>query len=220
MEYCNGGNLRDFLSTAPNNRLGYKQARKIFRCLVKALIYLQERSIVHRDIKPDNIMLNTDGTVKIVDFSVAIVIDLNKVEGNKALFESAIIPGLQSEGTPAYQAPDSQNISGHDILTCPHAMKADIWSLGIVLYVMTIGRFPFKGNNMVQLFENISSGKYDIPDWVENNLRNLLTNIININPENRYSLEEIKRHSWMKIKLPKETPIPILPIDSVFGDDK
>jgi len=165
-------------------------------------------------------MLNTDGTVKLADFSVAIFMDFNKVGGNKAIFESSIIPGLQSEGTPAYQAPDSQNMTGYDIITFPHAMKADIWSMGIVLYVMTIGRFPFKGTNMVHLFENIAKGKYEIPDWVESNLRNLLTNTININPENRYSIEEIKRHPWMKMKIPKETPIPILPVDTVFGDDK
>jgi len=219
MEYCDGGTLKDFLDNAPNNRLSYKQAQKFFKGLINALIYLQEKSMVHRDIKPDNIMLTTEGEVKLADFSVAIILNTSQVDIDKILVEGNIIPGLQSKGAPAYQAPECHS-SGYHIHTSAHPMKLDIWSSGIVLYVMVVGKFPFNGSNVVTLFESISKGNYEIPDWIDDNLRSLLTGIININPESRYNLDEIKKHPWMKIKFKKENIIPVEQIDTILGKDK
>jgi len=219
MEYCDGGTLKDFLQGVPNHRLSFKQSQKIFKGLINALFYLQEKSIVHRDIKPDNIMLTSEGEVKLADFSIAMVLDLDKVEGDKKLFQRHIVPGLQSKGAPAYQAPECHG-SGYDILKSPYPMKLDIWSSGIILYVMAVGKFPFVGSNVVTLFENIAKGKYVVPDWVDDNLQNLLAGMINVNPESRFSLEEIKKHPWMKLKFKKENIISVEPIDSTLGKDK
>jgi len=217
MEYCDGGTLKGLIETSPNHRLSYKQSQKIFKGLINAINYLQEKSIVHRDIKPDNIMLTSDGEVKLADFSVAIILD--KVNGIKSLLDRTVVPGMQSKGAPAYQAPEC-HVSGYHILTSNHPMKLDIWSAGIILYLMAIGKFPFSGSNVVSLFENISKGKFDIPDWVDNTLRTLLIGTININPESRFCLDDIKKHPWMKMKFKKDNTIIVEQIDSILGKDK
>jgi serine/threonine protein kinase len=130
-EYMGGGNLTSLLESAPNKRLPLYQARKLFHNLLSGLEHLRERRILHRDIKPDNLLLDASGELKIADFGVAEMIGLgvaSKLNQNAGI------------GSPAFQAPEliaSPNStpkkpkkSATDVI-----FKSDIWSAGIVLYV-------------------------------------------------------------------------------------
>jgi len=137
-------------------------------------------------------------------------------------------------GSPAFQPPECQEI---DISSIPDLdelgtiitkrdgkiapFKLDIWSAGVVLYIMVVGKFPFDSPNLISLFTNIARGKFTIPDWVGTELTDLLKGILQVDPDNRFSLIQIKKHSWMKIAIKESTSnIPIEPIPSLFGDNK
>lgn len=138
-DYMGGGNLTSFLETAPNRRLPLYQARKLFSCLIGGLEHLREHRILHRDIKPDNLLLDSNGDLKIADFGVAEVIT-NTPATKERLKDTAGI------GSPAFQAPElisssnttpskkSSKRSNLDLI-----FKSDIWSAGIVLYVSSCG---------------------------------------------------------------------------------
>jgi serine/threonine-protein kinase 11 len=228
IEYVNGGSLQDLLNRAPENRLPMKQLRKIFKALISGLIYLQGEGIIHRDIKPDNILLTSEGDVKIGDFGVAIKIDLT----NEKSLENFKWREGDTGGSPAFQPPECQQI---DYRSIPDAdqlgplvtkrtkivpLKVDVWSAGVVLYIMVVGKFPFETPNIISLFTNIAKGKFKIPDWVSPELTELLKSILQVDPDNRFSLLQIKKHNWMKMQLKNSSSIvSIDPISSHFGHD-
>jgi len=95
-------------------------------------------------------------------------------------------------------------------------------SAGVVLYIMVVGKFPFESPNIISLFTNIARGKFSIPDWIGPELMDLLKGILQVDPDKRFSLTQIKKHLWMKLVFPKDrTPsITIDPITSLFGHDE
>lgn len=134
-EYMGGGNLTSLLESTVQKRLPIHQARKMFLCLLSGLEHLRERRILHRDIKPDNLLLSSGGDLKIADFGVAEVISTESKE--KIGYNSSGI------GSPAFQAPEliaSPNPSSSPPKKLKRSaldliFKSDIWSAGIVLYV-------------------------------------------------------------------------------------
>jgi serine/threonine protein kinase len=99
--------------------------------------------------------------------------------------------------------------------------KADIWSAGIVLFVMITGEFPFPNkNNLLLLFEDIAKGNYVIPSWIQDSmLKDLLKKLLTVDPAKRISIDEIFEHPWLDKDLPRQTPVPIDPAPSSFGHD-
>lgn len=186
MEYC-VGELQELLEAAPDKKFPIFQAHRYFSQLVKGLEYLHGQGIVHKDIKPGNLLLTTEEILKITDLGVAEAIDSFAKDDTCHT----------SQGTPAFQPPEIAN--GMETFS---GFKVDIWSSGVTLYNMTTGVYPFEGDNIFKLFENIGKGQYQIPDGLEDNLKDLLTGMLQYEAANRIALQDIKKHDWVRRKHP------------------
>jgi len=142
MEYASGGELFDHL--VKNGRMREPDARMLFRQLVSAIEYCHRKSVVHRDLKAENLLLDQHMNIKIADFGFSNTFDAN------APLETFC-------GSPPYAAPElfmGRKYSGPEV---------DSWSLGVVLYTLVIGILPFDGGNLKELRENVIRGKYQVP---------------------------------------------------------
>ncbi|KAF6097430.1 serine/threonine kinase 11 [Phyllostomus discolor] len=176
---------------------GEANVKKYFCQLVDGLEYLHSQGIVHKDIKPGNLLLTTSGTLKISDLGVA-----------EALHPFAEDDTCRtSQGSPAFQPPEIAN--GLDTFS---GFKVDIWSAGVTLYNITTGLYPFEGDNIYKLFENIGKGDYTIPGDCGPPLSDLLKGMLEYEPAKRFSIQQIRQHSWFRKKHPPaEEPVPIPP---------
>ncbi|KAI4460426.1 serine/threonine-protein kinase stk11 [Holotrichia oblita] len=110
------------------------------------------------------------------------------------------------QGSPAFQPPEIANG-----LECFPGYKVDIWSAGVTLYNVTTGIYPFEGDNIYRLFENIGTGNFTIPDEIEEPLKGLLLGMLRMDPQRRFSIQDIKKHAWFLQRPPRlgeEVPIP------------
>ncbi|XP_011928244.1 PREDICTED: serine/threonine-protein kinase STK11 isoform X2 [Cercocebus atys] len=176
---------------------GEANVKKYFCQLIDGLEYLHSQGIVHKDIKPGNLLLTTGGTLKISDLGVA-----------EALHPFAADDTCRtSQGSPAFQPPEIAN--GLDTFS---GFKVDIWSAGVTLYNITTGLYPFEGDNIYKLFENIGKGSYAIPGDCGPPLSDLLKGMLEYEPAKRFSIRQIRQHSWFRKKhAPAEAPVPIPP---------
>ena len=179
MENVIGGNL--FNAINKMNKLSEAISRNIFKQLIEAIKYIHSKGIVHRDIKPDNILLNLNNNIKLCDFGVS-----KEIKKGQLISDSC--------GTPAFIAPEILLDEPYD----PY--KTDIWSSGVVLYVMISGFFPFTGINENQLHKHILSGKFPKLPNISSNLNDLINRILEVNPNKRITIDEILNHPWIKRK--------------------
>ncbi|XP_051985432.1 serine/threonine-protein kinase STK11-like [Xyrauchen texanus] len=196
MEYCVCG-MQEMLDSVPEKRFPVFQAHGYFCQLLDGLEYLHSQGIVHKDIKPGNLLLTTDGTLKISDLGVA-----------EALHSFAEDDTCRtSQGSPAFQPPEIAN--GLDTFS---GFKVDIWSAGVTLYNITTSLYPFEGDNIYKLFENIGKGDYSIPEECGPLLSDLLRGMLEYDPAKRFSIQRIRQHNWVRKKHPpSEPPVPIPP---------
>ena len=153
MEYANGGDLLQYVKK--NKRLGEEQAKKIFRQVVYGLAHCHCRSVLHRDIKLDNVLMDLDGKIQICDFGVSRLIDKDET--------------IQEQcGTPAYLAPEIISDKGYK------GFQVDIWSLGVLLYAMLQGTVPFKGKSLADLHNLIIQGNFQYPVQITTEARDLI----------------------------------------------
>ncbi|XP_038860073.1 serine/threonine-protein kinase STK11-like isoform X2 [Salvelinus namaycush] len=194
MEYCVCG-MQEMLDSVPEKRFPVFQAHGYFLQLLDGLEYLHSQGIVHKDIKPGNLLLNTDGTLKISDLGVA-----------EALHPFAMDDTCRtSQGSPAFQPPEIAN--GLDTFS---GFKVDIWSAGVTLYNITTSLYPFEGDNIYKLFENIGKGDYSVPEECGPSLSDLLQGMLEYDPVKRFSIQHIRQHNWVRKKHPPtEPPVPI-----------
>ena len=141
IEVCAGGDLLSYV----RKRRSLKEdvAKSIFKQLINGLAYCHSKSILHRDIKLDNILLSATGEVKICDFGVSKVVQRGEVMNEQC-------------GTPAYIAPEILKDKGYEGFT------VDIWSSGVVLYAMLYGVVPFRPNDMSELQRLIINAEYKL----------------------------------------------------------
>jgi len=205
MEYVKGGELFNKVS---KGKLKHDEARRYFQQLISAVDYCHSRGVCHRDLKPENLLLDENGNLKVSDF------------GLSALAETKHQDGLLHTtcGTPAYVAPEVINRKGYD------GTKADIWSCGVILYVLLAGFLPFRDPNLIEMYRKIGKADFKYPNWFASDVRRLLSKILDPNPKTRISIAKIMESSWFKKGLEK----PIVPAtdnkelapldaDGVFG---
>ncbi|MED6146429.1 CBL-interacting serine/threonine-protein kinase 2 [Stylosanthes scabra] len=179
MEYAKGGELFDLVA---KGKLKEDDAHKYFRQLVNAVDFCHSRGVYHRDIKPENLLLDENEDLKVSDF------------GLSALAESKRKDGLLHTtcGTPSYVAPEVIRRKGYD------GTKADIWSCGVVLFVLLAGYLPFHDSNLIEMYRKISKGEFTCPSWFPNNVRRLLCKMLDPDPENRATVAKIRESSWFR----------------------
>ena len=144
-EYVNGGQMLDYIIS--HGRLKEKQARKFSRQISSALDYCHRNSIVHRDLKIENILISKTGDIKIIDFGLS---NLFSPRGHLKTFCGSLY----------FAAPELLQAKQY---TGP---EVDIWSFGIVLYVLVCGKVPFDDQSMPALHAKIKKGIVDYPNWL------------------------------------------------------
>ncbi|KAK3268360.1 hypothetical protein CYMTET_23130 [Cymbomonas tetramitiformis] len=179
LEFVQGGELFRLLSK--KRRFALPMAVFYAANVVLALEHLHSKGIVYRDMKPENLMIDRTGYIKLVDFGLA-----------KRILNSRTFTVC---GTPDYQAPETILLQGHD-------KGVDHWGLGIFIYEMLVGHAPFKikaGQNQRDLFKKILSGKYDVPNFMTDSTKHLVGALLQPNPKKRLGrggMNEIKNHSF------------------------
>ena len=176
MEYICAGDLLTYIKK--RSKLTEPVAKFIFKQIILGIKYIHDNSIIHRDIKLDNILLDLDNNIKICDFGVS-----RKINKDDIMFEQC--------GTPAYIAPEILINKGYE------GFGVDIWSAGVVLYAMLSGTVPFKGNNLKELHNLIISGDYKEVKGISNEAEDLIKNILEVDPNKRFKIEQILNHPWL-----------------------
>ncbi|KAF2349622.1 Protein kinase domain [Trinorchestia longiramus] len=186
MEYCVVG-LQELLEKSPGNKFPVWQAQGFFQQLLDGLEYLHSRGVVHKDVKPGNLLLSCDSTLKITDFGVAEQVEL--CEGNDLI--------SSSQGSPMFQPPE---VAGGTHSRFP-GYKLDVWSTGITLYNLTSGKYPFNGSNIFRIIESVCRDALVIPSELDSSLAALLQKMLVKDPYERISLQEVKKHRWVVQKI-------------------
>ncbi|OQU77359.1 hypothetical protein SORBI_3009G034200 [Sorghum bicolor] len=197
LELVNGGELFDRI--ASKGKLPEQEARRLFQQLIDGVSYCHEKGVYHRDLKPENILVDRKGNIKISDFGLSA---LPEHLGNDGLLHTTC-------GSPNYIAPEVLQNRGYD------GSLSDIWSCGVILYIMLVGYLPFDDRNIVVLYQKIFKGDTQIPEWLSPGAQNLLQRILEPNPMKRITMAEIKAHKWFQ-----EDYVPALPYDNDDEDSE
>uniref|UniRef100_A0A672R1M9 non-specific serine/threonine protein kinase n=1 Tax=Sinocyclocheilus grahami TaxID=75366 RepID=A0A672R1M9_SINGR len=185
-EYARNGEIFDYL--ASRGRLSEMDARRKFWQILSAVEYCHERNIVHRDLKAENLLLDAHMNMKIADFG----------------FGNFFRPGEPLTtwcGSPPYAAPEvfeGQQYEGPQL---------DIWSMGVVLYVLVCGALPFDGPSLPVLRQRVLEGRFRIPYFMSEDCEHLIRKMLVLDPAKRLSLSQIKEHRWMVQEVPSQRPV-------------
>ena len=177
MEYADNGSMLEYVNS--QGKLAEEEARKYFAELVSALDYLHNKKYVaHRDLKAENILLNSDGSIRLVDFGLSREFTKTCPNMNTAC------------GSPAYAAPEM--IQGH-----PYTKAADMWSAGVVLYAMVCGSLPFEDDSVQTLLQKVVYTEARFPETLSRSVVDLLKRLLAKSPEERITLSRVKEHPWL-----------------------
>ncbi|WCJ40388.1 CBL-interacting protein kinase 25 [Euphorbia peplus] len=195
MEYVRGGEL---FAKVKKGKLKEDLARKYFQQLISAVDYCHSRGVSHRDLKPENLLLDENGDLKVSDFGLSA---LPEQHWNDGLLHTQC-------GTPAYVAPEVLRKKGYD------GAKADIWSCGVILFVLLAGFLPFQNENLMKMYLKIFKADYEFPAWISSDAKDLISKLLVVDPENRIPISEIRQHPWIQ-----KGPL-LMPIESEETDQK
>ena len=181
MEICEGGELFDKIIEL--GRFSEGQACNLFLQMISAIAYLHSKDLVHRDLKPENFLFSQksiDSPLKLIDFGLAKSISSHRKMTTKT-------------GTCYYVSPE--------ILAGPYNEKCDIWSLGVILFMMLSGYPPFDGDNDKEILEAVKTTPlaFTEPVWdtISPEARDLITRLLDREPETRPSANEVLHHPWI-----------------------
>uniref|UniRef100_A0A1D1XY14 non-specific serine/threonine protein kinase n=1 Tax=Anthurium amnicola TaxID=1678845 RepID=A0A1D1XY14_9ARAE len=207
LEFVDGGELFDKI--AKHGRLQEDEARKYFQQLINAVDYCHSRGVYHRDLKPENLLLDSYGVLKVSDFGLSTFSPQLRGDG---LLHTAC-------GTPNYVAPEVLGNNGYDGAT------ADIWSCGVILFVLMAGFLPFDEPNIMALYKKIYRADFRCPSWFSSGAKNLIKRILDPNPLTRITIPEILENEWFKkgYKQPnfeQSEEVCLDDVDAVFNDSE
>jgi len=187
MEYVRGMSLHGYLKSKTARKLPEWEAKKLFKQVVTGIGYCHNKSITHRDIKLENLLLDENNNIKIIDFGF-----------------STCIPNTKKIkifcGTPSYMAPEI--VARKEYAGPP----ADIWALGVLLYAMLCGTFPFKGENDKELYKKIIRGYFEVPDHLSTLSKALLLRMLQVDPDKRLTSDQVLLDIWVNSE--SEAPKP------------
>lgn len=178
VELASAGEL--FEEVTKKDKLTEEHARKYFRQLISAVKHCHSHGVYHRDLKLDNLLLDENDNLKVTDFGLSAVKNQIRPDG---LLHTVC-------GTPSYVAPEILAKKGYN------GAKADVWSCGVVLFAITAGYLPFNDYNITVLYRKIYRGQFRFPKWFSCDLKNLLSRLLDTNPETRISVDEILQDPW------------------------
>uniref|UniRef100_A0A8C5QWQ1 Serine/threonine kinase 33 n=1 Tax=Leptobrachium leishanense TaxID=445787 RepID=A0A8C5QWQ1_9ANUR len=192
MELCESGELREILRQ--KQRFTEPETRHIIHCLASAVSYLHKNDIVHRDLKLENILVKSDESedpnvmllnIKVTDFGLA---EQRGGVGSENMLQATC-------GTPMYMAPEV--INDHY-----YTQQCDVWSAGVIMYMLLSGEPPFKAKSEEKLFEQIRKGEMnfsaDVWQSVSEAARDVLQRLLNVDPAHRMTARELLDHPWLK----------------------
>ncbi|XP_030648574.1 serine/threonine-protein kinase SIK2a [Chanos chanos] len=185
-EYAKNGEIFEYL--ASRGRLSEADARRKFWQILSAVEYCHERRIVHRDLKAENLLLDAHMNIKIADFG----------------FGNFFQPGEPLAtwcGSPPYAAPEvfeGQQYEGPQL---------DVWSMGVVLYVLVCGALPFDGPTLPILRQRVLEGRFRIPYFMTEDCEHLIRRMLVLDPAKRLSLSQVREHRWMVQEMPSQRPV-------------
>ncbi|KAL0450931.1 UNVERIFIED_CONTAM: CBL-interacting protein kinase [Sesamum latifolium] len=179
MEYVRGGEL---FNKVAKGKMKEDAARRYFQQLISAVDFCHSRGVYHRDLKPENLLLDENGDLKISDFGLSAFAESKRQDG---LLHTTC-------GTPAYVAPEVINRRGYD------GSKADIWSCGVILFVLLAGHLPFHDSNLMEMYRKIGKAEFKCPNWIPPDARKLISKILDPNPNTRISISKIMQNSWFR----------------------
>ncbi|XP_016456216.1 CBL-interacting serine/threonine-protein kinase 8-like isoform X3 [Nicotiana tabacum] len=178
LEFITGGELFDKI--VHHGRLSEAESRRYFQQLIDGVDYCHIKGVYHRDLKPENLLLDSQGDLKISDFGLS----ASPGEGVNILKTTC--------GTPNYVAPEVLSHKGYD------GAVADIWSCGVILYVLMAGYLPFDEVDLTTLYAKIERAEFSCPSWFPVGAKSLISRILDPNPQTRIRIEDIRNDEWFK----------------------
>ncbi|XP_042482153.1 CBL-interacting serine/threonine-protein kinase 5-like [Macadamia integrifolia] len=188
MEYVRGGEL---FAKVAKGKVKEDIARKYFQQLISVIDYCHSRGVSHRDLKPENLLLDESENLKVSDFGLSALPEQLRHDGM-----------LHTQcGTPAYVAPEVLRKRGYD------GSKADIWSCGVILYVLLAGFLPFQDENIMKMYRKVFRAEYEFPPWFSTDTKRLISKLLVADPDKRITIPEIMRTPWFKKGFTRPIPI-------------
>ncbi|OHT07177.1 CAMK family protein kinase [Tritrichomonas foetus] len=197
MEYCPNGDFFQFI--IKNNTLNEPLAAYCLLQILEGLKYIHKLGIAHRDMKPENILIDENGHLKISDFG------LSRFVGKGGLVTTPC-------GSPCYASPEC--LSGYPY----DGMTNDIWSCGVILYASLTGQLPWTKRNQKQLFDQIRKGDYKIPDCLSEECGSLISGLLTVDIGKRLTIDQALEHPFFKEverTNPQGKPYPLISIRKV-----
>ncbi|KAH1057675.1 hypothetical protein J1N35_035740 [Gossypium stocksii] len=203
LEFITGGELFDKI--VHKGRLSEAEARRFFQQLIDGVEYCHSKGVYHRDLKPENLLLDSIGNLKISDF------------GLSALPEQGVSLLRTTCGTPNYVAPEVLSHKGYD------GAVADVWSCGVILYVLMAGYLPFDELDLTTLYSKIERADFSCPSWFPVGAKSLIHRILDPNPQTRITVEQIRSDEWFNkgyvpVRLLEYEDINLDEVNAVFDD--
>eukprot|EP00928_Gymnodinium_smaydae_P029340 TRINITY_DN22121_c0_g3_i2.p1 TRINITY_DN22121_c0_g3~~TRINITY_DN22121_c0_g3_i2.p1 ORF type:complete len:429 (+),score=110.72 TRINITY_DN22121_c0_g3_i2:313-1599(+) len=204
MELCTGGELFDrIVDEAPSGFDEHKAARHV-REILSAICYMHAHKFAHRDVKPENFLFGSrspDAPLKIIDFGLACAIDPARPMTTKA-------------GTAYYVAPE--------VLKGDYNERCDIWSVGVISYVLLCGYPPFSGDTDPEILRKVRDGNFEFrsPEWdtISSGAKNLVTQMLTVDPTLRPAADELLLSPWLRFKgTPEPAPISAAFVERLQG---
>ena len=212
MEYLPGGDLYSMLHSLGS--LSEDVAKVYIYQIAVALAYLHSHGIIHRDIKPDNVLIDSEGALKLTDFGLSYIGMVDR----KLAKEEKVVESKSMVGTPDYVAPEI-------VENKAHSFAVDWWSLGVMVYEFLIGEPPFHASSEQEIYDNITKCRYSIPDndedaeeeegfYISEEARDFIKGLLTLDPEKRLgsnSSDEILHHKWFQDINPNNLKAPFVP---------